>query len=46
VRVLGRYFGRWLKEGTHFKKLRPESMCEDLDDVIDWVTANDKDAQR
>jgi hypothetical protein len=31
------YFGRWLMEGTHFKRLRPDSMCDDLDDTIDWV---------
>lgn len=40
------YFGRWLVEGTHYKRLKPESMCEDLDTVIDWVKADDGAARR
>jgi hypothetical protein len=40
------YFGRWLVEDKHFKRLQPDSMCEDLDDVIDWVLTHDKDAKK
>ena len=40
------YFGRWLKEGVHFKRLDPATMCEQLDEVIDWVLANDSEAKR
>ena len=40
------YFGRWLKEGVHFKRLNPETMCEDLDEVIQWIIDHDAEARR
>jgi hypothetical protein len=28
------YFGRWLKNGKHFKLLRPDKLCDDLKNVV------------
>ena len=40
------YFGRWLGRNKHYKELRPDSVCEDLKNLVWWVQEHDAMAER